>query len=129
MTNVIRKKEKAQITYNELGLLESRYFDVPVDIATSIGTIKAEFLTYYDNGQIEYLFPRYGKINAFWTEEDEYSLASDYIYYCGKQQLSFKPQCFHFYPDGHIQSFTIWNKQILYIKTKHGLIGTSVLTC
>ena len=50
--------------YYDNGGIKSIYAQEPVKIKTSIGIIKAEFITFYESGAIKRIFPVYGGTSA-----------------------------------------------------------------
>ncbi len=121
---VYRRKNREPITYNANGDIESIYYFDQKPVHTSIGDIPAELVTFYENGNVERVFPRYGALSGFWSEEDEYSLAEEMNIRIGKFDLNLKPQCIRFYPEGEVWSITLWRFDEVGIKTPYGTVKT-----
>lgn len=120
----IRKKYRHTVEFYETGNLRSIYLEEQVEVETPAGRIKAEQITFYENGNIKRIFPLYGQINGYWTEENEFELAEEAVIPLLGQQVVCKPLCLHFYPDKALQSVTIWPRTIMEITTKYGKIKT-----
>lgn len=73
----IRKKYRHTVEFYESGSLRSIYLEEQTEVETSLGKIKAELITFYENGNIKRIFPLYGQINGYWTEENEFELAKE----------------------------------------------------
>lgn len=120
----IRKKYRHTVEFYESGSLRSIYLEEQIEVETSLGKIKAELITFYENGNIKRIFPLYGQINGYWTEENEFELAKEMTIPILGDQIVCKPLCFHFYPDKSLQSVTIWSRTTMEIDTKYGKIKT-----
>lgn len=121
-----RKKYRESVAFYQNGKMRSIYLEEQTQVPTSIGEIKAELITFYENGQIKRIFPLYGQITGYWPEEAEFALAEELeIELLGKREIC-KPQCIHFYPSGALRSITIWPETTLEIDTKYGTVKTRV---
>ena len=121
----LRKKNKEPVTYHENGEIASIYFEEIRKVNTPLGEIDAEYLTFYPDGTLKRLFPSYGQISGYWTEEDEYSIAPEAeIALCGRT-FRVHPLCIAFYPSGKVKSFTIWNRDTVTVDTKYGEVETN----
>lgn len=121
----IRKKYREPVTYFEEGGLESIYLEKPQKIRTSVGTIAAELMTFYPNGQMKRLFPLYGQIGGYWTEEDEYNLAEKVTLKLLGQEFHVAPLCIAFYPSGKAKSLTIWRRENISVNTGYGQVQSN----
>ena len=121
----LRKKNKEPVMYHENGEIASIYFEEIRKVNTPLGEIDAEYLTFYPDGTLKRLFPSYGQISGYWTEEDEYSIAPEAeIALCGRT-FRVHPLCIAFYPSGKVKSFTIWNRDTVTVDTKYGEVETN----
>lgn len=73
----VRRKYKRSLSFHENGNIESISFQKQTDIDTKIGKLPSELALFYQNGSVKRIFPLNGKITAYWTEENEYSLAQE----------------------------------------------------
>lgn len=119
-----RKKYKASAEFYKNGQLRAVYLEQAALIHTKAGDIPAEHITFYEHGGIHRLFPLYGQLNGYWTEENEYELAEEIKLSALGDHLICKPLCLCFYPDGNLQSVTIWNRTELTVPTGSGPIKT-----
>lgn len=120
----VRKKYRASVCFDEAGELSSIYLQKPQRIRTKAGIFPAELLTFYPGGSIKRLFPLYGQINGYWTEEDEYKLAEEQSFFALQEKKTGKVSCFHFYPDGNLKSVTLWPQSSVTLLTNYGEITT-----
>lgn len=115
-TGDVRTKYRNALSFYSSGVLKSIYLENKSMISTKIGKINAELLTFYEDGTIHRIFPQYGQVNGYWTEENEYE-------YSEKIQISLPSQtCYTkilqvcFYKEGNIKSLTLWKKDRLIVK-------------
>lgn len=111
-----RTKFREAISFYETGELKSIYLKVPISVNTTVGEIKCEFITFYKEGMVHRLFPLYGQMSGYWSEEEEYQLAEKASFKIGDIQVDRKINSYCFYPSGHLKSLSLWNKEILMIK-------------
>lgn len=115
-----RKKYREAVSFFENGGLKSIYLQSPQPIGTEAGRIDAELLTFYPNGSIKRLFPLYGQIGGYWTEEDEYGLAKKVELTLLNQIFDTAPLCIAFYPSGSVKSLTVWSQETVSVNTAYG---------
>lgn len=121
-----RKRLSKSVTFYENGSLETVILQDITRIPTKLGSIPAEMVSFYESGAIRRIFPSFGTISAFWTEEDErnfspeISLDLPFGAFCGKAIN------FMFYETGELRSMTLWPKDSLTIDTPAGAIATRI---
>ena len=120
----VRRKERPSKEYFKSGALRSIYFDEITEVLTPMGALPAELLTYYEDGSINRLFPLYGMITAYWTEDDEFTLSKEITITTGVYTFSCHALDIHFYPSGAVQSVTIWPQAPLKFRTPLGVVET-----
>ncbi len=102
-----RHKERCSISFYPSGILKSVYLQEPAMLRTPMGNNKAEFVTFYEDESICRIFPLYGQISGFWSEEEEMEL----LYKTNKSingiTFDHKITCFCFYPSGNVRSLTL----------------------
>ena len=108
----VRTKYREAICFYPSGKLKSVYLEHQMIIETSLGLIEAELITFYETGSIHRIFPLYGQISGYWSEEEEYQLATCKSVTVGKVQLYNKISCYCFYPSGKVKSLTLWPKEV-----------------
>ena len=111
-----RTKFREAISFYETGELKSIYLKVPVSVDTSVGKVKCEFITFYKEGTVHRLFPLYGQMSGYWSEEEEYQLAEKASFKIGDIQVDHKINSYCFYPSGQLKSLSLWNKEVLMVK-------------
>ncbi|MGN0342675.1 MAG: hypothetical protein ACI4DO_07770 [Roseburia sp.] len=119
-----RKKYREAISFYEDGSLESIYLESPQTVKTTVGCMDAELLTFYPDGNIKRLFPLYGKIGGYWTEEDEYGIARKVEINLLDQVFYVAPLCIAFFPSGGVKSLTIWPRETIAVTTRYGQVKT-----
>ena len=121
-----RQKNRPSVEYFKGGALYSIYLQEQTKVQTPLGKVPAELITFYESGSIKRIFPLYGQLSGFWTEDQEYELATDIEFILQGEKVSVKPMCIHFYESGKVASITIWPKERLTIKTLYGDITTDL---
>ena len=71
----LRNREGLALEFFKSGQIKSIDLENATEVITSLGTLSAERISFYENGRIHRLFPLNGRINGYWTEHDEYTLA------------------------------------------------------
>jgi hypothetical protein len=121
MTNE-RDKFRNSLSFYPNGNLKSIYLEERVSVETSIGTVNVEFLSFYDSGELHRIFPKYGQLSGFWSEENEYEQEADYRFELVPCRINNKITSFTFYPQQELAAVTILSSQKLMIDTPVGRI-------
>lgn len=121
-----RQKNRPSVEYFKTGELYSIYLQEQTLVKTPVGMMPAELITFYKSGAIKRIFPLYGQISGFWTEEDEYRLATEISIPVLDRVIKVKPLCIYFYESGVIRSITIWNKERISVDTQYGSVTTDL---
>lgn len=121
-----RKKYRNSVTFYPDGSLESIYLEEQTPVETPIGVVEAELLTFYPNGALERVFPLYGQLSGYWSEEEEFKLAREILIPLFGKQVACKPTVLHFYDTGELQSVTIWRQTKLSVPTIYGIVETKL---
>ncbi len=121
-----RRREREKVRFYKSGKIRAVYLNGQTDIETDYGMIPAELITFYENGSIKRIFPRYGRIGAYWSEKNEAEITAYLDLKVGKTIYRSRPQCLYFFPDGKLKSITIYNSDTLIIRTKYGDIKTNI---
>lgn len=129
---VIRRKNRPAREFYLSGAPFSQYFEerteisVPEEIFPE-GKVAAELVTWYESGAVKRIFPLYGQISAYWSEEDEFSLFGDSIpmRIPGNGICRVFPEDVYLYESGKLRAITLWKRTTLTIQTKqYGPIRT-----
>ena len=110
-----RRKYKASITFQRDGAVKSISLDSQQEIMTPIGDMPAEFVTFYDTGELKRVFPLDGKISGFWSEDDEKSLNIPLSFEFEFATFTAMLSGICFYKSGNIRSVTLYPKEIIKI--------------
>lgn len=113
-------KQRSSISFYENGVVKSIALEKQMTVYTPFGDVKAELVTFYDDGKIKRVFPRNGQINGYWTEEDEGKLVDDYEFNFGFGQFKAKIIGLYFYRSGLIKSVTLWPGEKVRLSTPLG---------
>lgn len=122
----VRQKYRSAVEYYASGALKCVYLQNRTTIETPIGVIDAELVTFYENGALCRVFPLYGQISAYWSEEEEAGLENIRELHVGKHTFVCKPRCLHFTEEGVLQSITIWKTHPVAFPTDYGIVETKV---
>ena len=117
-----RTKYREAISFWPSGALKSVYLDQPMQLNTVLGTLQAELVTFYEDGKLHRLFPVYGQISGYWTENEEYKLVPVANMDYGNLKLHHKIGSYCFYPSGQLKSLSIWPQEVVVIDTNYGEI-------
>jgi len=116
----LSRKKEAPVKFYKSGELRSLPLEEFTEIPTSVGTVKAELITFYKSGAMRRLFPLNGKISGYWTEENEYKLAESLEIPTPLGTLSVKPIYLQFFESGELESILFWPDEKINILTSFG---------
>lgn len=122
----LRKKYRCPVEYHLNGEVKSIYLQDAEEVSLPEGRFQAELLTFYEDGSIKRLFPRYGQLSSYWSVEDEVEEAPEYVFTVNGQDLKIRPQCLYFYPSGKIRSVTIWPTDSVTVNTPKGPVTSKL---
>lgn len=103
-----RSRSKESVVRYEDGNVKSIYLESISEIHTLVGILNAEYITYYRNEKIHRVFPVYGQISGFWSEEEEKERLPISNLKIGDKLYSGMFSCICFYETGEVKSITIW---------------------
>jgi hypothetical protein len=115
-----RRKNKPGVVFFESGLVKSVFLDKQQEILTPIGEFPAEFVSFYETGQLRRFFPLDGKISGFWTEEDERELNIPLSFDLGFTSFTAMLNGLCFYKSGAIRSLSLFPGERITVRTKYG---------
>jgi len=110
-----RKKYIRSLTFYDNGNLRRLSLEEQTEIQTPVGMIQAEFITFYESGELKRIFPLNGKLTGYWTEENEYEMAQPIALKMNFGLVEKKFISLHFYQDGNIKSLTLWPKETMSV--------------
>ena len=108
------------VRFDRMGNIRSVPLQDAMDIPTSCGTYSAELLTFYPDGALCRLFQLNGKLSGYWSENNEYELASVVTIPTPLGNISVKPLYLHFYETGELKSITFWPRERVRVSTPLG---------
>lgn len=121
-----RRKFINSLSFYDNGNLKSIALDEKTYINTSIGTLPAELITFYEDESIKRVFNLNGKITAYWSEEDEYALAETIEFDLPVGNFKQKTIGVSFYENKALKSITFWPKNTVYITSPIGKVLTRI---
>ncbi len=116
------RKRLTPVKIDTFGKVKSLQLQEATTIKTTVGDLSAEFITFYQSGQIRRLFPLNGKLSGYWSEENEYNLANTINITTPIGDIKVKPIYVHFYESGELKSITFWPKERVKINSPIGLV-------
>jgi hypothetical protein len=116
----LRKKFNQTVSFYPSGALRRIALERQTEVVTPIGEFPAEFLTFYEDGAINRIFPLNGKLSGFWSEFDEANLAFPFHFEFDFGDFSAKMISVHFYQSGEIQSITLFPGEVIALRTPAG---------
>jgi antitoxin component YwqK of YwqJK toxin-antitoxin module len=124
-----RKKLMKSMTFYESGNIASMVLQDPLSVNTRLGSLPAEMITFYESGTVKRIFPVFGSISAFWTEDDEYNISPELQINLPFDVFKGKVINITLYENGELKSITLWPKDTILIKTHAGEIQTRIGFC
>jgi antitoxin component YwqK of YwqJK toxin-antitoxin module len=118
----VRRKNNVSLSFFSSGNLKSISLHEQTAVKTSIGIIPAEYITFYESGEIRRIFPLNGKLSGYWSEEEECELAQNLDFSFPFASFSKKVIGIQFYKNGNIKSITFWPKEKISVITSQGEI-------
>lgn len=122
----VRGKYINSLMFYNNGNLKSIALQDISNINTRIGSMTAEYITFYKNGAVKRIFPLNGKLTGYWSEENEYELAIVQEISLSFGKVKAKVICVLFYETGSIKSITLWPKDRTLVNTVYGVIHVRV---
>jgi hypothetical protein len=121
-----RKKYNGSLSLYHSGNVRSIALDKISEIETSVGTVPAEMIMFYESGALEKVFPLNGMITAFWTEEDEGELCPVLTVPLRFGTISAKLINISFYESGSVKSVTLWPGEKAEVDTPVGKVKVRI---
>jgi len=118
----IRRKDKSSFSLYINGNLKSISLNEQTEINTTFGKFPAEFITFYESGAINSLFPLDGKLSFSWSEEEEGRLVEKFLFKTKAGDFSAKINGLRFYENGSLRSIVLWPGEIVEMNSPAGRI-------
>lgn len=116
------RKRLTPVKIDTCGKVKSLQLQEATTITTTVGDLSAEFVTFYQSGNVRRLFPLNGKLSGYWSEENEYNIAKTINIPTSIGTIKVKPIYVHFYESGELKSITFWPKERVEIDSPIGLV-------
>ncbi|MDR0885694.1 MAG: hypothetical protein LBN22_04975 [Clostridiales Family XIII bacterium] len=116
-----RRKDKFPVNYHKDGVtLKSVHIEEQDVVHTSVGDIKAEFVTFHEDGSLNAVFQRYAQIGFGWSEKEEREWLTTIELDTSVGHISSKLQNIRFYKSGKVKSITFWPDEQIVVNTPIG---------
>lgn len=122
----LRKRDIIPVTYHENGQLKSVPLETQTTIATTVGEIPAELVSFHENGELNRIFPLNGKLSGYWGEADEMALAKPVTVTTPVGDITARFISLAFYDTGALRSVTIFPGDTVKIDTPLGFFETRI---
>lgn len=121
-----RLRNNRSVSLYESGALEFISLQKQTKLKTPLGEIPAEAVSFYEDGALRRILPVYGKLTAFWSEEDERALSPVLELALPFGSISARVISLYFYQTGKLKSVTLWPGEIIEVPTRYGEIPTRI---
>jgi preprotein translocase subunit Sec61beta len=115
-----RKKENKTISFYESGNIKSIALEERSKVETSVGTVNAELITFYENGEIDSIFPLNGQIGFGWSMKDEKQLLEEMDFSFSFGEFTTQIIALRFFEDGSLKSMILWPDKRIELTTPLG---------
>jgi hypothetical protein len=121
-----RRKNKPSVEFHTNGMVKAVMLEVQSEVESPIGTLPAEYVTFYPTGEVHRVFVSDGQISGFWSEEEEreYNIKLTFDFDIAKFSAYTNGICF--YRNGNIKSITLYPKESITVQSPAGKIETEI---
>lgn len=124
--NELRRKEILPVEYHGNGTIKSLPLESQEMVATPLGDIPAELVTFHENGTLSRVFPLNGKLSGYWSQEDEEALAKTVTLNTPAGTITTRVIGVSFYDDEALRSITLWPSETISVSTPAGFFETRI---
>lgn len=117
----VRTKDAKSMSFYPSGAIRVIHLESQTLIPTPLGAIPAELVTFYEDGQLDGVFPLNGHIGFGWTEAEELKLARPFTFSFSFGEVTAKIINVRFYPTGEVKSLTLWSGETVKLTTPAGI--------
>jgi hypothetical protein len=110
----------APVTFHRNGQVRSLPLETRTVLATPVGDLPAELVTFHENGAVARVFPLNGKLSGYWTEADEARLADPLTVATPLGPVTARIVAVAFDPLGRLRSLTLWPEEEVAVKAPVG---------
>ncbi|MDK2809271.1 MAG: hypothetical protein PWP24_2009 [Clostridiales bacterium] len=121
-----RRKKKPSIEFHKNGMIKAVALEEQSEVETPIGSLPAEYVTFYPMGELHRVLVCNGQISGFWTEEEEREYAIPLSFAFDFAQFSARLNGICFYQTGEIKSITLYPKERISVVTPAGAVETEI---
>lgn len=125
-TETQRRKNKASVEFHKNGVIKAVMLEEQSEIKSPIGTLPAEYVTFYPTGELHKVFVSNGQINGFWSEEDERGNNIPLSFELDAASFCAYTNGICFYKSGNIKSITLYPKESITVHSPAGEIETAI---
>jgi len=125
-TEDMGRRRATPIYFHKTGNIKSLPIQQACTVTTPIGDIFAEYITFYDTGELRKVFPLNGRLSGYWTEKDEFKMADPVMFKTDIGSFTTKPICINFYKCGALRSVTLWPGEVIKVKSRYGVAGVKI---
>ena len=115
-----RRQHLAPLTFHPNGRIHSLPLERQTVIATPIGELPAELVTFHANGTLARVFPLNGKLSGYWTEADEARQAKRLTLSLRQGTVTARFVAVAFTEAGKLRSLTLWPDEEVTIESPVG---------
>lgn len=115
-----KKKIRPSVILHKNLTIKSLALDEQMDVHTPLGTIPAELVTFYDDGSLNRVFLLNGKLDGYWSAEDEGELIKPFTFNLRIGDIIVKPLSIRFDKDKLLKSITFWPGTNIGVVTPSG---------
>lgn len=113
-----RRKDKPSVTfYSSNGMIRSVSLQEQQEVQTPIGPLPAEFVSFYETGEVKNVLILDGQISGFWSEEEENALNIPLSFEFDFTAFTSLLSGIMFYPSGSVRSITLAPGEEIEIRT------------
>ncbi|MDD3416248.1 MAG: hypothetical protein PHY47_19990 [Lachnospiraceae bacterium] len=125
-TETPRRKKKPSVEFYKNGMIKAVMLDEQSELETPIGTLPAEYITFFPTGEIHRIFITDGQISGFWSEEEEkqFNIPLSFEFDFASFTAYLNGICF--YKSGCIKSITLYPGEKVNLNTTAGEIETGI---
>lgn len=125
-TETARRKQKPSLEFYKDGVIKSVALEKQTEIETPIGEMPAEYVHFYNTGEVKKALITDGQLSGFWGEDDEKEYAIPLQFDLGFAKFTARLSSITFYKDGGIKSITLFPGEKISIETTAGPVETGI---
>lgn len=116
-----RSKDLKSLSFYEGGAIRSISLEEQTEVATPIGPMPAELVTFHPDGSLDSVFPLNGQLGWSWTEDEERALAQPCTFRFSFGDITAKIIAVRFSAGGRMRSVTLWPGEVVSVSTPLGV--------